>query len=245
MYCSDRVKCARVLLIAAVVAFSFACSKDPHKLKITEQNRDSFMESIKDTKGLTADEVRMLMAYQMRSATQKAFGGTPDSVLGKTLGDIITQERKFEEKEKKEGEEQKRLAAEAAAKEQRRAEELRKALNLSVYDKSFRASDPSAGSYEDYIIIKCAYENTSGKDIRAFKGKLRFADLFGSEIFESGLTISDPVGAGQKATWVGTIKYNQFIDQDVRLKNTLLKDMKAEWLPSSIIFADGTKIGEE
>src|SRR2546426_12435831 len=30
-----------------------------------------------------------------------------------------------------------------------------------------------------------------------------------------------------------------------RSKNAALRDMKAEWLPSSIIFTDGTRIGDE
>jgi hypothetical protein len=232
-------------LLTAALAFTLACAKDPHKLSITEQNKDNFMDSIKDSKRLTVDETRLLFAYQMRNAAAKAFGGTQKSMVGKTVGDLIDEERQFEDKAKKDQEEQKRLADEAKAKEEASAAELRKTVNLSVYKKSFRSADPTAGSYEDYIVIKCAYENTSGKDIRAFRGKLRFADLFGSEIYESGLTISDPIKAGAKATWSGSIKYNQFLDADVKLKNADLKDMKVEWVPLSVIFADGTKTGED
>jgi hypothetical protein len=181
----------------------------------------------------------------MRYAAAKAFGGTEKSMVGKTVGDLISEERQFEEKAKKDEEQQKRLADEAKGKEEVQATQLRKTVNLSVYAKSFQPSDAMAGSFNDYVVIKCAYENTSGKDIRAFRGKLRFTDLFGREIYQSGLTISDPIKAGVKATWTGTIKYNQFEDDDVKFKNTDLQDMKVEWLPSSVIFADGTRLGEQ
>jgi hypothetical protein len=59
------------------------------------------------------------------------------------------------------------------------------------------------------------------------------------------LTISDPIKADSKATWTGNIKYNQFISEHQSLRNTELADMKIVWLPSEILFADGTKIGGE
>jgi hypothetical protein len=116
---------------------------------------------------------------------------------------------------------------------------------LTVYDKGFIPSDPSAGRYRDEITIKCTYQNNSAKDIRAFRGKVQFTDLFGAEIFTSGLTISNPVSTGQKGTWGGVIEYNQFERAHQQLRNTTLKDMKVVWIPDSVIFTDGSKVGED
>lgn len=44
---------------------------------------------------------------------------------------------------------------------------------LTVFEKSLIASDAMARRYQDLITIKCACENTSGKDIRAFTGAIR------------------------------------------------------------------------
>jgi hypothetical protein len=112
-----------------------------------------------------------------------------------------------------------------------------------VYDKGFLPSNPLAGSYRDTLIIKCAYENTSPKDIRAFKGSVIFQDLFGTEIYRANLTISDPISAGAKTQWNGSIEYNQFIAAHKLFRNTELKDMKVIWMPASIIFVDGNRIG--
>jgi hypothetical protein len=66
---------ARSISVALAFLFLQACTKDPHKVRITEKNKDSFMEEIKDMKGLTVEEVRLLIAYQIRGGFSKAFGG--------------------------------------------------------------------------------------------------------------------------------------------------------------------------
>jgi hypothetical protein len=222
-----------------IVVPLLSCAPDPKKVQVTEQNKDKLLEEMKDMKGLTVDETRMLIAYGMRQGLGKAFGAAPPSMVGKTVGDIIADQRSFETDAKKRQEQEASLAAEAKAKEEARAAELRKALSLTVFKKGFEEA-----SYQEYITLKCAYENTSGKDIRAFAGRVRFTDLFGKPIYDSGLTISDPIKAGAKATWDGSIRYNQFNAEQSNFRNTDLKDMKIEWVPNSILFEDGTRIGE-
>jgi hypothetical protein len=91
---------------------------------------------------------------------------------------------------------------------------------------------------------RIVYENVSGKDIRAFTGTVRFADLFDKEIMNVNLTIQDPIKASAKATWNGSIKFNQFREEHESLRNAELTNMKITWIPRSVIFADGTKLGE-
>jgi hypothetical protein len=221
------------------------CSKDPHKLKITDQNKDSFMEQLKDTKGLTLEEFGLLTSFQMRRAAAAALKTTEPPIVGKTVGEVIAEERKLQTDAKAKEEEQKRLAAEAKAKADAMAAQMREAIALTVFDKGFTPSNPIGGRFEDYITLKCAYENKSGRDVRAFTGSVQFTDLFGKEIFTTHLTISDPIGAGQKSTWEGAIKYNQFIGTHQALRNASLDNMKIVWLPDEILFADGSKLGGE
>jgi Sec-independent protein translocase protein TatA len=215
------------------------CGKDPRTVKITEKNKDTFLKEIKDMKGLTVEEVGLLMSVQLQNGMRKAFGGSELRMVDKTVGELLTELKKEAAERDKENDRQEKLAAEARAKEEARIAELRKAVTLTVADKGFYKAD-----YEEFITIKVAYENTSGKDIRAFTGKIQFTDLFGKEIFESGVTISNPVKAGARGNWDGSIKYNQFIDHHKALRFADLNDMKIVWKPSSILFADGSKIGE-
>lgn len=126
---------------------------------------------------------------------------------------------------------------------ERHEEELREAIRLTVFEKSFLPSNHRQGRYSDSIIIECVYENISSRDIRAFTGRVRFDDLFGKRVFESSLTISDPVEADAKATWTGSIDYNQFRDEHRALRNASLEDLKVVWLREQVLFADGSRVG--
>jgi len=230
-----------MIVLGLVVA---GCESDPKSVAITQENEATFLDDMKDMKGLTIDESRMLHGYIIRTGMAEAFGGEAPQLVGRTIGELIEDQRLFEAEAMAQEEEQERLAAEARAKGEAIATELRKTISFSVYEKTFQASDIMSGRYSDYVVIKCAYENKSQKDVRAFTGSVRFTNLFGKLIFESGLTISDPVAAGEKGNWTGTIEYNQFVDEHKSLRNTKLEDMKVVWLPSQILFADGSTIGE-
>jgi hypothetical protein len=119
---------------------------------------------------------------------------------------LIEEARKEAESEKTEADKQKRLAEEAKAKQEATAAELRKMIALAVYYKGSAPSNPSGGRYDAFITAKCTYENVSPRDIRAFKGALIFQDLFGSQIYQINLTISDPIKAGAKANWSGAVQ---------------------------------------
>jgi Sec-independent protein translocase protein TatA len=230
----------KIVAIACAAILLTSCGKDPRQVRITEKNRDTFLKDIKDMKGLTVEEANLLMAAQITDGMRKAFGGEERKVVGKTVGELLVELKKDAADQEAESKKQERLATEARAKEQARMSELRKAITLTVVSKGFEKAE-----YEEYITIKVAYENTSGKDIRAFQGKIQFTDLFGKEIYESGLTISDSVKAGEKKIWNGNIKYNQFMDSEKALRIGELSDMKVVWKPSGILFVDGTKVGEE
>ena len=248
MFCAQKagegaLRMKRVGIAVMCTLFLVGCSRDPRDVRITAKNSDTFMDEIKDMKGLTVDEARLLVSFQIRRGMGNALGGSTEDPAGKTVGELLTQLKKQAAEEKTEADRQKRLADEAKGKADALAAELRKSIELTVYDKTFIPSNPTGGRYSDQIAIKCAYQNNSTKDIRAFRGKVQFTDLFSSEIFTTGLTISNPIEAGKKGNWTGVIEYNQFLRPHQQLRNTELKDMKVIWLPDSVIFADGSTIG--
>jgi hypothetical protein len=94
------------------------------------------------------------------------------------------------------------------------------------------------------ITLKVAYQNNTKKDIAAFKGVITFKDTFGDKIYSSGLKEDEGIKAGASRNVGLFIKYNQFIDNDVKLKNAELAKSKVEFQPITIIFADGSALGE-
>jgi len=214
-------------------------------MKVTETNEQEVLKAVAESKSMTPEEKEMVVGYFMRSKLGGIFGVMPANPLGKTVKQIIEEQKAYVAEEKVKEDMEKLLAKEAKEKEEALAAELRKSLSLAIYEKGFIPSNMYASRYDDYITIKAAYQNTSTKDIRAFQGTVIFQDLFGDVIFKSRLKITDPIKAGEKATWEGTIKYNQFSDEHNKLKNAELKDLKVIWAPQTIIFADGSRIGED
>jgi hypothetical protein len=112
-----------------------------------------------------------------------------------------------------------------------------------VTAKGFQPARPHLKQFKPYLTFSCTYQNASGSDIRAFTGAIAFQDLFGREVYRISITISDPIKAGQRANWNGTVHFNQFLAPQVRFRDTKLTDMRASWIPVSIILADGTQLG--
>ena len=221
------------IVIFASMILVASCAPDPMEYRITEANQNSFMEELKDSE-MTTEQVRLLIAAQMRSAFDDDF-----SLVGKTIGEVISDERILQAERAARKAEEERLAEEALLKAEAISAEMREAITLTVYDKGFQE-----GRFDDSITFQIAYENKSDMDIRAYTGNIRFEDLFGREIQEIRLTIDDPIAVGAKATWSGGVDYNQFDDDDQKLRNTDMEDMRIEWLPATILFSNGTVLGD-
>jgi hypothetical protein len=227
----------RLLLLVILIAVA-GCSGNVKNLRITEENKNTVFDQIKTTKDLTVEEVGLLQAYVLRKGLGDAFAGkTPTLPVGMTIGEIIDDQRKWVDNEKVRQAEEKERIARARAEEEKQRRQLLDAITLTVFEKGFQHVD-----YEDYVTIRAVYENKSGKDIRAFKGTIQFNDLFGVEIMPVNIAEDTPLAAGETRREGWTLKFNQFIDQHVKLRNTALENMKPEWKPSIILFADGTSM---
>lgn len=205
--------------------------------KFTGKNTDEVLDKIKKSKDLTGEETGLLMGAMMR------YSMTNQSLEGKRVKDIIAEQKKIAAEMEAKEKEAKRLAEEAAKKEAAIAAELAKYIAVAPFKKSFHKADFMSGEYEDRMNISFVFENKGQKDIRAFKGVAKFKDLFGEEIHSSNISHDETVKAGSKKNWGGSLKFNQFIASQVKLRDTDLSNMKFEWIPKAVIFSDGTSIG--
>ena len=129
-----------------------------------------------------------------------------DGIEGKTVGQLIIEQRKIAAEAEAKKKEAKRLAEEAAKKEAQVAAELSKNIIVAPFKKSFHKADWQNGQYEDLIAIAFVFENKSNKDIKAFKGDAVFKNAFGETIQKTDLTYDKGIKAGQKKNWDGSIK---------------------------------------
>jgi hypothetical protein len=226
-------------ILAILIACSLIACGNVKDLKFTKDNQNQVMEKVRKSKDLTGEEVGLLMAALMRTT----FSG--GGLEGKTVGKLIEEQRKMAADAEAKDKEAKRLAEEAAKKEAQVAAELSKYIAVAPFKKSFHKANWQNQEYEDTIAIAFVFENKGNKDIKAFKGEAVFKDAFGETIKKSNLTYDEGVKSGQKKNWNGSMKYNQFMDDQRKFKDAELENMKFEWKPKAIIFADGSKIGIE
>lgn len=206
-------------------------------LKFAENNKEEIMQKIQSSKDLTGEENQLLATGLLRLTV------TGQSIIGKRVGDIINDQKKFQLDIEAKEKEAKRLADEAAKKEAELAAELIKYVSIAPFKKRFRSADFMSGDYEDKVIIDFVFENKGPKDIKAFKGTGKFKDLFGEVIRESEMTYDEGIKSGSKVNWTGALKYNQFMASNTKFRDTDLANMKFEWVPKAIIFSDGSKLG--
>ena len=89
------------------------------------------------------------------------------------------------------------------------------------------------------ITFTVEFANASGKNIRAFDGRLTFHDLLDNEILGSKVAINDPVRSGESLSWDGKLDYNQFMDRHERLRNAEIQNTKVVFDVKRILFEDG------
>tara|TARA_B100001094_G_C18181018_1_gene800902 strand:- start:1698 stop:2486 length:789 start_codon:yes stop_codon:yes gene_type:complete len=98
------------------------------------------------------------------------------------------------------------------------------------------------GQMPDSLDLSCSFKNEFPRTIRAFKGSVRFSDLFHHHILSMGVTIELIISPMKSVDWTGTTSYNQFIDSHVRLGSINLNDLNYELELESVVFTDGTRI---
>ena len=113
-------------------------------------------------------------------------------------------------------------------------------MTAQLTSKGFHKADRESFEFDDYITFTIAFDNVSGKDIRAFEGVLKFFDLLDNEILSSKLVINDRVKAGAKFSWEGGIDYNQFLAAHERLRGEPQENLKTRFEVRKVLFADGT-----
>ena len=154
-----------------------------------------------------------------------------------TYGQILENGKAWKAEQDRIEAEQKALQEKAAREEAERLTRLQNTVMVTCFEKGF-----SEVNYQDYITYKFAIQNKSDQDIRAVKGEIMFTDLFDDEIKTLSFTYDETIDAGATANWNATTDYNQFMNDDVKLRNKDLEDLKIVWKPIKVIFNDGTTL---
>ncbi|WP_298501807.1 hypothetical protein [uncultured Maribacter sp.] len=213
----------KTLLRLTLIGILTSCS-GPLDKKYNEDTLSQDAKEIKKDGDLTEKEVQVMAGWIVRAKMKD------EKLEGKTYREILEEAKDYKK-------EQEELTEKTKRQEEEKRQRLGSALTVAMYDKGYQKYD-----YEDYLTYSLAFENKTDKDIRAFKGSISINDLFDTKITSVSLTIDDPIEAGTIFKGTYTTDYNQFSDEDKRIRNKELADLKVVWTPDKIIFADGSTL---
>jgi hypothetical protein len=218
------------LLFLTLLCFLASCNKPLDKA----YNKATMSEDLLAiSKSGETDSTEVFMLAMNVAASEL----TGEKHEGKTYRQILNEAREKRAKLDAEEKKQEELAKVAKLEEEKRIARLNESLRVTVFEKGFIKLD-----YEDYLTYKFAFQNSTDKEIRAFKGTVIFNDLFDVKISELSLTYDKGVPAGKIINYDASSDYNQFQDSDNLLKSKDLKDMKIVWVPEKILFKDGSTL---
>ncbi|HWW15386.1 MAG TPA: hypothetical protein VN310_12055 [Candidatus Dormibacteraeota bacterium] len=226
------MKSCNLFLLYALLLVCSSCTNLKSQ-KVTDENKDKLISEIATSKDLTDEERQLLSGYIVRQNVSSIFqGGKPSIPAGKTIGEMIEDQRKWVAQQTKqeaaEKEKQQKLSAEIAAKETA----LREFVTVTLY--SLKESDYSGmAGFEARIAFKAG-----SKDIRAFQGELVLSDVLGNSLGELPVKVLTPLKANQS----GTTGYSNLYMAFGELRGKRLEDIKAQWKPTKIIFADSAEL---
>jgi hypothetical protein len=121
-------------------------------------------------------------------------------------------------------------------------EKMNSALTVTFLKKGYQAANWQAGTFQDLINLSFGFENKGQKGIVGFKGAAHFVDIFGDEIKSINLSYDESLPVGKAVRWTGSVKFNQFMDDDKKLRAAADDKIKFTFVPQTIIFADGEKL---
>lgn len=122
---------------------------------------------------------------------------------------------------------------------------LLSAVSVDLLGKDILPEDRDAWRFSDYVMFDFNYTNHTDKEIRGFQGIVSFYDMFGKEILSLSLENTDPIEAGATINNSDmSLEVNPYIDDHVKLRDTKFEDMTMSFVPTMVVFSDGTTLGE-
>lgn len=97
------------------------------------------------------------------------------------------------------------------------------------------------GEYgRDAITLDLIFQNSTGKDVRAFGGVVSITDLLDNKIMDIHVSVSDPVARGAALAWSGSIDFNQFKSDHKALKAAEQQNILVTFSLNKVLYSDGS-----
>jgi len=230
-------------LVSLFVLFSMFSCANPKKAEIPQdiQSWKSNQKFKKSVEKLSPDDKKLFLSYVMKTQMSSVFGGE-GLKKGTTIEDALKIEKEWQAEQEKEELKRQALAAELQKKQLEAMKKMNEAVTTSLVNFGFRKSDWQSGTYSDYFTIKVGFKNNTDRDISGVRGVVVLKDIFSETIKRINLSNDNGIKANSTSTYSGTMDFNQFKDEDTKLRGTEFSKLKYEWEPDVYLFDDGSKM---
>lgn len=215
----------KTILLLALLLVLVSCTS-PLDKKYSNETLETDAKEIKESGDLEDDDAELLAGWIMKSKLQGK------NLSDKTYREIIDEAKIFKT-------EQEELAAKAKKETEDKKNKMQEAIVVSLFDKGFAKAD-----YQDYNSFSYILKNKSSKDIKAFKFSFNIYDALGDELGD-GYSISSTdktVPAGEEFKTTIYYNYNQFTNDDIKIKNAKFEDLTFDIQVQKIVYTDGTTL---
>jgi hypothetical protein len=213
----------KTILLLAMISLIVACSS-PLDKKYSDETMEADAKEIKESGDLDSEDAKLIAGWIMKSKFQGK------DLTDKTYREILEEAKDFKT-------EQEELAKKAKMEAEAKKKKMQEAIVVSLFDKGFAKAD-----YEDYNSFSYVLKNKSEKDIKAFKFSFDIYDALGDELGD-GYQVSstdNTVKAGEEFKTTIYYDYNQFTNDDIKIKNAKFEDLTFDIRVHKIVYTDGT-----
>lgn len=116
----------------------------------------------------------------------------------------------------------------------------KKEVDISIEDKTFIEADIYSNRFSDEIGLDLQFTNNTDKEIVGVKGVLTIYNIFDEEVKAISVGYDDGLLPNESKIWESVLEYNQFIDEDVALRNLDVENMKYTWSVDKVIYKNGS-----
>lgn len=213
-------------LIILFLLFGLYSCNNPLNKKYSEETVKQDLRKIKESGKLNNEEAELLMGRILATAFSE------ESLEGKTYKEIIQSAKEYKE-------EQEKLKKEELEKHDKLQAELKNTVVVALTSKEVKRY-----GYDTNLVFGFAIKNTSNKSIDALKFEFEFVDKLGDvvgEQYSAGIT-DVSIKPGETFSEKYLYRYNEFIDEDVKLGNAEFENLKQNVKILKVVFSDGTFI---
>ena len=214
---------AASLAALAIVALA-GCSADPKRIRLTNDPLDVQIAALRTRKGLTVEETRLLYGYFARSRFE-AVEGPPPQFAGRTVGELIAEQRSWEQSHADLIAKGQQRDSEWKARVEQVQREMASTLAVRIVDVKDPETQPEHGHSRE-VVVRLAIENVGTRTVTSVEGDVRFSDVYDRDLFDCTVTLQEALPPGESVERLVHLGCAPAYDQETRVRQVRLLDTK-------------------